>query len=129
VTDNRNCWARAFYDSDHEKGAPQRSLSNRVDAELTNGREDNTRLKDRIEKTSNVGLMNDAQRLASALNALTKSSQFSNIKARAAARQEPAVNWPATKSLNAEFNPEVDGFESFAMNDGSTCAWAPGQFR
>jgi hypothetical protein len=73
--------------------------------------------------------MNDAQRLASALNALTKSSQFSNVKARAAARQEPAVNWPATKSLNAEFNPEVDGFESFVMNDGSTCAWAPGQFR
>ena len=41
----------------------------------------------------------------------------------------PAVNWPATKLLNAEFNPEVDGFESFVMNDGSTCAWVPGQFR
>jgi hypothetical protein len=73
--------------------------------------------------------MDDARRLASSLNALTKSPQFSNTKARAAARQEPAVNWPATKSLNADFNPEVDGCESFVMNDGSTCAWAPGQFR
>lgn len=73
--------------------------------------------------------MNDAQRLASALNLLTKSTQFSNIKARAAARQEPAVNWPATKQHNADFNPEVDGFESFVMKDGSTCAWMPGQFR
>ncbi len=73
--------------------------------------------------------MNDAKRLAYALNALTSLPQFSNSKARAAARQEPSVNWPATKMLNAEFNPEVDGFESFAMNDGSTCAWAPGQFR
>ena len=73
--------------------------------------------------------MQDAKRLASALNALTKSPQFSNVKARAAARQEPAVNWPATKIHNADFNPEVDGFESFVMNDGSTCAWMPGQFR
>jgi hypothetical protein len=76
-----------------------------------------------------VSLMNDAMRLAAALNVLTKSPQFSNTKARAAARQEPAVNWPATKLLNAEFNPEVDGCESFAMNDGSACAWMPGQFR
>jgi len=73
--------------------------------------------------------MDDAKRLASALNPLTKSPQFSNIKARAAARQDPAVNWPATKALNADFNPEVDGCESFVMNDGSTCAWVPGQFR
>jgi hypothetical protein len=73
--------------------------------------------------------MQDAKRLASALNALTKSPQFSNVKARAAARQEPAVNWPATKIHNADFNPEVDGFESFVMNDGSTCTWMPGQFR
>ncbi len=73
--------------------------------------------------------MDDAKRLAAALNALTKSPQFSNSKARAAARGEPAVNWPATKGLNADFNPEVDGFESFVMNDGSMCAWAPGQFR
>lgn len=73
--------------------------------------------------------MDDAKRLAAALNALTKSPQFSNAKARAAARQEPAVNWSATKLFNAEFNADVDGCESFVMNDGSTCAWAPGQFR
>jgi hypothetical protein len=71
----------------------------------------------------------DAKRLAAALNAAVKAPQFSNSKARAVARQEPAVNWPATKALNADFNPGVDGFESFVMNDGSTCAWAPGQFR
>lgn len=73
--------------------------------------------------------MNDAQRLAGALNALVKGPQFSNMKARAAARQEPSVNWPATKSLNEDFNPDVDGFESFAMNDGTVCAWIPGQFK
>jgi len=73
--------------------------------------------------------MTDAQRLAGALNALIKSPQFSNMKARAAARQEPAVNWTKTKMLNEDFNPDVDGFESFAMNDGSVCAWMPGQFR
>lgn len=71
----------------------------------------------------------DAKRLALALNALTKSPQFSNSKARATARQDSAVNWPATKTHNADFNPEVDGFESFVMNDGSMCAWVPGQFR
>lgn len=73
--------------------------------------------------------MDDAKRLASALNVLIKAPQFSNSKARAAARQEPAVNWPATKAYNGDFNPEVDGFESFVMNDGSVCAWMPGQFR
>lgn len=73
--------------------------------------------------------MDDAKRLAAALNALTKSPQFSNSKARAAARQEPHVDWPATKAHNADFNPDVDGFESFLMADGSTCAWMPGQFR
>ncbi|HUA09660.1 MAG TPA: hypothetical protein VMA98_10320 [Candidatus Acidoferrales bacterium] len=73
--------------------------------------------------------MDDAKRLASALNAAIKAPQFSNSKARAVARQEPAVNWPKTKALNGDFNPDVDGFESFAMNDGSVCAWAPGQFR
>lgn len=71
----------------------------------------------------------DAKRLAAALNAAVKAPQFSNSKARAVARQESAVNWPATKSLNADFNPDVDGFESFVMTDGSTCAWSPGQFR
>jgi hypothetical protein len=74
-------------------------------------------------------MMDDAKRLAAALNLLVKSPQFSNSKARAAARQEPTVNWPATKMLNADFNPDVDGFESFVMNDGSTCTWMPGQFR
>lgn len=73
--------------------------------------------------------MEDARRLAAALNALVKERQFSNSKARGAARQDRAVNWPATKMLNEDFNPEVDGFESFAMNDGSVCAWKPGQFR
>lgn len=73
--------------------------------------------------------MDDAKRLAAALNALVKAPQFSNSKARAAARQESAVNWPATKALNGDFNPEVDGFESFAMADGSVCAWMPGQFK
>ena len=73
--------------------------------------------------------MDDARRLAAALNALVKERQFSNLKARGAARQDAAVNWPATKMLNEDFNPEVDGFESFAMNDGSVCAWKAGQFR
>jgi hypothetical protein len=73
--------------------------------------------------------VDDAKKLAAALNLLVKEPQFSNSKARGAARQNPAVNWPATKQLNEEFNPEVDGFESFAMNDGSICAWHPGQFR
>jgi hypothetical protein len=73
--------------------------------------------------------MDDAKRLAAALNTLTKSPQFSNTKVRAAARQEAAVDWPATKALNADFNSDVDGFESFVMKDGSTCAWMPGQFR
>jgi hypothetical protein len=73
--------------------------------------------------------MDDAKRLAATLNLLVKERQFSNSKARGAARQDPAVNWPATKQLNADFNPEVDGLESFAMNDGSICTWQPGQFR
>lgn len=73
--------------------------------------------------------MEDAKRLASALNALIKAPQFSNSKARATARQEPSVDWPATKTYNGDFNPEVDGFESFVMRDGSVCAWMPGQFR
>ena len=73
--------------------------------------------------------MGNAERLATTLNVLVKERQFSNSKARGAARQDPAVNWPATKQLNADFNPEVDGLESFAMNDGSICAWQPGQFR
>jgi len=73
--------------------------------------------------------VDDAKRLAATLNLLVKERQFSNSKARGAARQDPAVNWPATKQMNADFNPDVDGFESFAMNDGSVCAWQSGQFR
>ncbi len=73
--------------------------------------------------------MDDARRLAAALNTIAKERQFSNSKARAAARQDPAVNWPATKSLNEDFNPEVDGCESFVMNDRSVCWWKPGRFR
>jgi hypothetical protein len=73
--------------------------------------------------------MEDAKRLASALNALVSMRQFSNSKARAAARQDHAVDWAATKLHNAEFNPEVDGFESYVMNDGSICAWMSGRFR
>jgi len=73
--------------------------------------------------------MTDAQRLAKNLNTLTKNPQFSYVKARAAARQEPAVDWDATKRLNEDFNPDVDGCESFAMRDKSTCEWQPGQYR
>ncbi len=73
--------------------------------------------------------MSDAQRLVKALNELTKSTQFSYVKARAAARQEASVDWPATKALNADFNPDVDGCESFVMRDGSIAEWKPGQFR
>lgn len=73
--------------------------------------------------------MTDAQRFAKALNDLTKLPQFSYVKARAAARGEPAVDWPATKALNEDFNSEVDGCESFAMRDGSMCEWKPGQFK
>jgi hypothetical protein len=73
--------------------------------------------------------MEQAKKLAATLNLLVKERQFSNSKARGAARQDPAVNWSATKELNEDFNPEVDGFESFVMNDGSLCAWQSGQFR
>ena len=73
--------------------------------------------------------MTDAQRFAKALNDLTKMPQFSYVKARAAARGEPAVDWPATKALNDDFNSEVDGCESFAMRDGTVCEWKPGQFK
>ena len=78
---------------------------------------------------TNPKLVSDAKRLASALNASVKLPQFSNSKARATARQEPAIDWPATKALNEDFNPDVDGFESFVMKDRSTCVWMAGQFR
>jgi hypothetical protein len=72
--------------------------------------------------------MTHAQTLAKALNALAKGPQFSNSKARAAARQDANVDWPRTKAQNAGFNPEVDGCESFVMTDGSVCEWAPGRY-
>jgi hypothetical protein len=72
--------------------------------------------------------MTQAQTLVRALNVLSKSSQFSNSKARAAARQDANVDWVRTKARNADFNAEVDGCESFVMRDGSVCAWIPGRF-
>jgi hypothetical protein len=69
--------------------------------------------------------MNDAQRLASALNVLAKGPQFSYKTARASARAEKQVDWNATKALNEDFNPDVDGCETFAMRDGSVCEWLP----
>jgi len=71
--------------------------------------------------------MNDAQRLAGSLNTLTKSPQFNYKKARAHARGDARVDWAATKALNVDFNPEVDGCETFAMLDGSKCEWIPGR--
>ena len=72
--------------------------------------------------------MTQAQTLAKALNPLAKSPQFNYSKARAAARQDGAVDWAKTKAFNDGFNPEVDGCESFVMTDGSVCAWQPGSF-
>jgi hypothetical protein len=72
--------------------------------------------------------MIQAQSLARALNVLTKSPQFSYVKARAAARKDQNVDWPRTKLLNESFNAEVDGCESFAMRDGSVCEWKPGAY-
>jgi hypothetical protein len=69
-----------------------------------------------------------AHDLTKALNAIAKSSQFSYTKARAAARQDPNVDWPATKAHNADFNPDVDGCESFVMRDRSVCEWVSGKF-
>ena len=73
--------------------------------------------------------MTQAQGLAKALNALATSPQFSYTKARAAARGDANVDWPATKALNADFNPEVEGCESFVMRDRSICAWVSASFR
>jgi hypothetical protein len=71
--------------------------------------------------------MTQAQTLARALNAIAKSPQFSYQKARAAARQDPNVDTARTKALNADFNPDVDGCESFVMRDGSVCEWLSGK--
>ena len=73
--------------------------------------------------------MKQAQSLANALNVLTKAPQFSYVKARAAARQDANVDWAATKAQNGDFNPEVDGCETFVMRDGSVCEWNPAAFR
>jgi len=72
--------------------------------------------------------MSDAKRLAAALNLLVKAPQFSYKKARASARNDARVDWTATKTLNEDFNPDVDGCESFVMLDGTVCEWVPGRF-
>ncbi len=72
--------------------------------------------------------MTQAQTLAKALNVLTKSPQFSYVKARAAARKDPNVDTARTKAENEGFNPEVDGSETFVMNDGSVCEWRAASF-
>jgi len=69
-----------------------------------------------------------AQTLAKALNVLAKSPQFNYSKARASARQDGNVNWAATKERNDDFNAEVDGCETFVMNDGSVCEWSSVSF-
>jgi hypothetical protein len=65
-----------------------------------------------------------AQTLARALNIHAKSPQFNYSKARAGARTDGNVNWAVTKLRNDGFNPEVDGCETFVMNDGSVCEWS-----
>ena len=72
--------------------------------------------------------MSQARTLVQALNAGAKSPQFSYVKARASARGDGNVDWPATKALNADFNPDVDGCETFVMRDGSRCEWQPARF-
>jgi hypothetical protein len=69
-----------------------------------------------------------AQALARALNAIAKTPQFSYQKARAAARGDANVDWQRTKALNADFNADVDGCESFVMRDGSVCEWMAGRY-
>jgi len=68
--------------------------------------------------------MTQAQTLAKTLNPLAKSAQFNYSKARATARQDGNVDWAATKARNDDFNPEVDGCETFVMSDGSVCEWS-----
>jgi hypothetical protein len=65
-----------------------------------------------------------AQTLAKALNPLAKSPQFNYSKARAGARKDGNVDWDATKKRNDDFNPDVDGCETFVMTDGSVCEWS-----
>jgi len=68
--------------------------------------------------------MTQAQTLAKALNVLARGPQFNYSKARATARQDGNVDWGATKARNDDFNAEVDGCETFVMNDGSVCEWS-----
>jgi len=68
--------------------------------------------------------MTQAQTLAKALNMLARGPQFNYSKARATARQDGNVDWSATKVRNDDFNAEVDGCETFVMNDGSVCEWS-----
>jgi hypothetical protein len=72
--------------------------------------------------------MSQAHALTKALNTLAKLPQFSYTKARATARADGNVDWAKTKARNNDFNPEVDGCESFVMRDGSVCAWNAGRF-
>jgi hypothetical protein len=68
--------------------------------------------------------MTQAQQLAKALNVLAKGPQFNYSKARATARGDGHVDWPRTKGRNEDFNPDVDGCETFVMSDGSVCEWS-----
>jgi hypothetical protein len=68
--------------------------------------------------------MTQAQTLAKLLNPLAKSPQFNHSKARATARGDGNVDWSATKARNEDFNAEVDGCETFVMNDGSVAEWS-----
>jgi hypothetical protein len=72
--------------------------------------------------------MSQANVLVKALNTLAKLPQFTYTKARATARADGNVDWPRTKAVNEDFNPEVDGCESFVMRDGSICAWNSNRF-
>ena len=72
--------------------------------------------------------MTHAQSLVKSLNMLAKAPQFSHSRARAAARKDGNVDWIRTKDRNDGFNPEVDGCETFVMNDGSVCVWGSAQF-
>jgi hypothetical protein len=73
--------------------------------------------------------MTHAQVLVNALNALASAPQFAYTTARATARKNGNVDWPRTKALNADFNPDVDGCESFVMIDGSACLWSSSKRR
>lgn len=72
--------------------------------------------------------MTQAQNLVRTLNINAKGPQFTYTKARATARQDGNVDWARTKAHNEDFNPEVDGCESFVMNDRSVCEWSSVSF-